>query len=642
MSEFHFLRPWWFLALLPVAWLLIALWRRRASGTTWGELIDAQLLSHLWLEPPGRVARLPLWLLGSGWLLTVLALAGPVWERQPEPVWQTQASRILILDLSPSMDLADLPPSRLERARFKITDILARSREGRSGLVVFAAEPHTVTPLTDDDETIANLLSALSTEIMPVAGDAGAPALRLAGALLARTGVQQGELLLLTDGLADPGAALAAARQLRAQGHRLSVLGVGTLQGAPMPKAGGGFAGMARLPIDSLRELARAGGGAYSGLRVDDRDLTRVLREPRQSAPFAQTDDSGVERWIERGAWLLPMLLLLAAAGFRRGWLAGLLVILVLPPPLHAFEWRDFWLRKDQQAAQALQQGQPAVAAERFEDPAWRATALYQAGEYAQAAEAFAAAPGTDAIYNRGNALARAGHLQEAAEAYRQALGQDPAHADARANLELVEQLLQQQSQAQSSSQGDPTDQQASSEQPSQPAADGGQDQPQQDGEEQQARQAEGQRQGEQEQSTESSEPQTAAQTATDSGQDEQQAGQTPQPQDQAGESFTAQAPQPDQDEAGQAQASEQAEEDTREAARQDVLQQTPGRTQEAAAEPPSEAPLPAVIPAEQSEPIDEKDLALQQWLRQIPEDPAGLLRRKFMVEHLERMRKAE
>ncbi len=181
MSEFHFLRPWWFLALLPVIGLLVALWRSRAGGSAWRAVLDPQLLERLWLEPPGRVSRLPLWLLGLGWLLAVLALAGPVWERQPEPVWQTQSSRILILDLSTSMNAADLAPSRLERARFKILDILARSREGRTGLVVFAGEPHTVAPLTDDGDTIVNLLSALSTEIVPVPGDAGAPALQLAG-----------------------------------------------------------------------------------------------------------------------------------------------------------------------------------------------------------------------------------------------------------------------------------------------------------------------------------------------------------------------------------------------------------------------------------------------------------------------------
>ena len=317
MSELHFLRPWWFFALLPMLLILIGHWRRRSGGSAWRAVLDQALLERLWLEPPGRISRLPLWLLALGWLLCVLALAGPVWERQPEPVWQTQSSRMLILDLSPSMDAADLAPSRLERARFKIQDILNRSREGRIGLVVFAGEPHIVTPLTDDGETIANLLSALSTEIVPAAGDAGAPALQLAADLLDQAGVSRGDLLLLTDGLADPAAALSMTRELRERGHRLSVLGVGTLQGAPVPQADGGFAEMARLPVETLQELARSGGGRFSLLSADDRDLSRVLLEPHRSADVQELADRGVERWIERGAGLLPLILWWAASGFN-------------------------------------------------------------------------------------------------------------------------------------------------------------------------------------------------------------------------------------------------------------------------------------------------------------------------------------
>ena len=190
MSEFHFLRPWWFLALLPVLLLLIGAWRGRSRGTVWRAVCDQALLDRLWLEPPGKVSRLPWLLAGLGWLLAVVALAGPAWERQPEPVWRSQAARVLVLDLSASMNAADPAPSRLERARFKIRDMLARADEGRIGLVVVAGEPHTVAPLTDDVDTVANLRDALATDIVPAAGDAAAPALALARALLEQAGVE--------------------------------------------------------------------------------------------------------------------------------------------------------------------------------------------------------------------------------------------------------------------------------------------------------------------------------------------------------------------------------------------------------------------------------------------------------------------
>ncbi len=619
MSEFHFLRPWWFLALIPALLILAVLLRSRAEGSAWQAVFDRQLLERLWLEPPGALSRLPLLLLGLGWLLAILALVGPVWERQPEPVWRSQASRILILDLSASMDAADLAPTRLERARFKIMDILAKTRDGRTGLVVFAGEPHIVTPLTEDGDTIANLLSALSTDIVPAAGDAGAPALQMAGDLLEQAGVAHGDLLLLSDGLSDPAAALGVVRNLRDRGHRLSVLGVGTAQGAPIPRSDGGFAGMARLPAAPLKELARAGGGVFSLLTADDRDLGSVLLEPHRSTPLQEVQDSGVERWIEQGAWLLPLLLLLGAAGFRRGWLAGILAIVVMPPPAQAFEWRDLWLRPDQQAASALDQGQPEVAAHRFVDPAWRGMALYQAGDYSGAAQAFADSKGVEAGYNRGNALARAGQLDEAAEAYREVLEQAPEHADAKANLALVEKLQQQQPQQQ-------------------------QDQPRGSQEEDAAQQQQTQQQ-QQSQSGEDKEQQAGGDPGDQSsGEDGEEEGPAEIEKEQGwadagGEPVEEPAQQTDPGTGSEEQTMRpgQEQEDSMESARRDVADQArpQGRSNE------EERP-PEGLASKDGEPPSEADVALDQWLRQIPEDPAGLLRRKFMLEHLRRQQERE
>jgi len=306
MEAFHFLRPLWFLALIPALWLLIVLWRRQRSGSAWQTVFDQQLLSRLWLESPGKSSRLPLLLLATGWLLAIVILAGPVWERQPEPIWHAQLSRVLILDLSQSMDARDLTPSRLERARFKIMDILDRSREGRTGLVVFAGEPHIVTPLTEDNDTIKNLMTALSTDIMPAPGNFAAPALQMAGELLNLKGVLRGELLLITDGIDDPAATLAQARQLREQGHALSVLGVGTeLGGAIMNN---GVAEVIRFDAGPLQELARAGGGMFSTLTADDADLNRLLPEITASGEFDSVESSvgGIERWAAAGCWVLP------------------------------------------------------------------------------------------------------------------------------------------------------------------------------------------------------------------------------------------------------------------------------------------------------------------------------------------------
>ncbi|MCP5276429.1 MAG: VWA domain-containing protein [Burkholderiales bacterium] len=587
MSEFHFLRPLWFLALIPAVWLLVTLWRKQSAGAAWQAVFDQSLLSGLWLESPGRSARLPFVLLAVGWLLTIFILAGPVWERQPEPVWQSQMSRVVILDLSATMDARDLTPSRLERARFKIMDILERSREGRTGLVVFAGEPHIVTPLTEDNDTIKNLIAALSTDIMPAKGDFAAPALQMAGDLLDLKGIRHGEVLLITDGIEDPAAALAKARKLRERGYSLSVLGVGTeLGGAIMHD---GITEVIRFNAAPLQELARAGGGAYSQLTTDDRDLRRLLPEISASGDFGQMESGagGIERWVEYGVWVLPLVVLLAAVSFRRGWLLAFSVLLISPPPAYAFGWQDLWLRADQRAQKHLQQGDPQTAAQQFRDPNWRGMALYEAGDYDAAAQAFAESNDLDARYNQGNALARAGDLQQAVDAYRDVLKQNPAHDDAKANLELLEKLLQDQQQdGESQSQDDEGDQEEK-----------GEDGKESDDDRKEENGSEG---------------------------DSEQNDMT-QPEDQAQNDKSDKNDESDEQHAEDSQAEPQ----PNDAQHDEQLDEQ------------QDARLNAPTPEDASEMHDtlpsEEDIALEQWLRQIPEDPSGLLRRKFMLEHVQR-----
>ena len=591
MEAFHFLRPLWFLALIPALWLLIVLWRRQRSGSAWHAVFDQQLLSRLWLESPGKSSRLPLLLLATGWLLAIVILAGPVWERQPEPVWHAQLSRVLILDLSQSMDARDLTPSRLERARFKIMDILDRSREGRTGLVVFAGEPHIVTPLTEDNDTIKNLMTALSTDIMPAQGNFAAPALQMAGELLSLKGILRGELLLITDGIDDPAATLEQARQLREQGHALSVLGVGTeLGGAIMNN---GVAEVIRFDAEPLQELARAGGGAFSTLTADDADLNRLIPEITASGDFDPMESSagGVERWVEHGVWLIPIIAVLAAFAFRRGWLLGFAVLFITPPPAYAFGWKDLWLRADQQAQRQLQQGDAQTAAQQFRDADWRGMALYEAGDYEAAAQAFAESNDIESRYNRGNALARVGELQQAIDTYRDVLQQNPGHEDAKANLELLEKLFQDQQQQRQQQQGDDS---------SQSDDDGEQSQENQDNDNGNGNDAE--------ENTEQQPDLKEPEDGKDSDQDENQNDEQ--------QNETVQSEQDDHQQDGQ-------EEQDQESGIQ---------------QPESQQPLmPEDSVMEDDQLPSEEDIALEQWLRQIPEDPSGLLRRKFMLEHMQR-----
>ena len=184
-DSFHFLQPHWFFLLIPLAVILLFfMMSETGARDPWTKVIDKDLMPWLRVKSSGRGSRLPIWLLTAGWIITVIALANPVWEKLPQPVFQTDHARVIVLDLSLSMNSTDLKPSRIERARFKVSDILARQQEGVVGLVVFAGDAFVVSPLTRDGETISSMLQALKPDIMPIQGSRADLGLLKAGELL--------------------------------------------------------------------------------------------------------------------------------------------------------------------------------------------------------------------------------------------------------------------------------------------------------------------------------------------------------------------------------------------------------------------------------------------------------------------------
>ncbi len=317
MQDVHFLRPAWLLA-LPLLWGLV-LWlaRRRGRDGNWASLIDPELLPALRLDGGGQPGRSPWPWLALAWTLAALALAGPSWQRAPAPAYRGNAAWVLVLDLSPSMSATDLPPNRVTRARYALDDLLNAAHDARVGLVVFGDEAYTVTPLTDDVATVRALLPPLAPDIMPVAGDNLAPALERAGTLLENGGGKSGQVVVLTDGFADPAAAFEAAGKLRSRGVVVSVVGIGAQGGGV--RAGPSNPGP--LDVDRLRQLAASGGGRY----VDLAALPALIGDLQARAGHAGMarvkQDIRVAHWLDGGIWLLPFLLLLAAVLARRGWL---------------------------------------------------------------------------------------------------------------------------------------------------------------------------------------------------------------------------------------------------------------------------------------------------------------------------------
>jgi Ca-activated chloride channel family protein len=690
LADFHFLTPAWFLALLPLGLLLSVLSRRGGATGAWRRVVDERLLAALTVGADGSVRRWPLVLLGVGWLGAVLALADPTFERMQVPAVRDAAARVVALDLSRSMLAEDLVPTRVERARFKVEDILRRSADGQVGLVAFAGDAFSVVPLTDDAETVRGMLPALSPDVMPAQGSRSDLAIIEALKLLRQAGAQQGEVVLLTD---DPGGARArsAAAELRRAGFRLGVIGVGTPDGAPVPgvRTSRG-AVIARLEEGALRSLARHGGGDYARITVDDADLRQVLDEGLRGGVRADDDPREVEVWKELGPWLALALVPFAALGFRRGWLLmpamlALNLVAGIPAPLMAAEaadaaaagqtdaadgglarhWRDLWQRRDQQAAGALADGDYQRAVELAEDPARAGAARYRLGDFEAAADAFAERDGAGDHYNRGNALARAGALEDALSAYDEALARDPAMDDARHNRAQVEEALrrrqqqQEQQQQQQSEQGtgDQDEGQSGQQSGGQQSADqqsndadggdeqatgdpggeqsgAGQDQPSGgDGEQADpSQQADTEPEhGAGDPADQSDQQEVAADGARD-GQDADTAATPDAGAGAGGDDETGQDGESAQATAARQAREEQAAADYRDAAAAadagpdgDADGRGAGTADQTDSEAADAEPAPADL---------ERRQAADQWLRRIPDDPAGLLRRKFMYQY--------
>lgn len=601
LADFHFIRPYWLLALIPWFGIVVMTARHKLQQGNWSKVCDEALLPFILQQKAVNRSRLLLTTGALAGLLAICALSGPAWERLPVPVFRNDSALVIALDLSRSMNTADVKPTRLIRARYKIADILKQRKDGQTALLVYAGDAFTVTPLTNDTDTIVSQLSALTTDIMPSQGSDTSTALKRAVELLKQAGLQQGHILLITDGV-DFDSAEAAVKSLGA--YKLSILGVGTAAGAPIRAAEGGFVKdrqgnivVPKLDADELTRLAERGHGIYQTINANDRDITALAAyfESQVREKSGEQSDLQLQQWVEKGPWLLLLVMPLAALGFRKGLLSvALLFLLPFPKPSYAMEWRDLWQTQDQQAQKAYQTQQFEQAGGQFQDPEWKAAAQYRAGHFDQVLETLKDIETADSFYNQGNALAQSGQLAEAAKAYEKALALDSEYEDARYNKEIVEKELEKQKQEQSQQPGD--------------------DQKNSDHDSEQDKQGD---------SPEKSGEQPPSDQQNESGQQQQDDDHPSESQNRQENTGQQDAAEPDVQQTQE----EQAQEKQEQAGDQDDKQE-------------KELSRAAQADADQSQ--DETQQANEQWLKRIPDDPAGLLRRKFLYQYGQRGRQSD
>ena len=484
IDNFHFLRPLWLLALIPVLLFFFAMWRVNSVVTAWDKAIDKNLLPYLLDRSKNASQRTPLILLFAAWALSIFALAGPVWEQLPQPVQKKEDALVIVFDLSLSMFAPDHSPNRLDLAKRKLRDILALREEGQTALIVYAGDAHTVTPLTDDVVTIEALVPSLSPNIMPLFGSKPVEAIELAIGLLDGADASRGKVLLMTDGISGFDEELLITEQFAGNDYELLIMGIGTEEGAPIRTNDGEFltdeAGALIIPTlnkNVLQSLANRVSGRYHDIQLADSDLAYLLSDIELLDGEQMSDvEEEFDIWYELGPWLLLVVLPIAALSFRRGWLFSLVLItgsgMMLPSQqAQALEWKDLWKTKDQQAAEAFASEEHTTAALLFEETGWQGAANYKAANYEAAIASFSAIDTVDGHYNRGNALALSGNYAESIAAYDMALSLELGHPDALQNKEIVEQLLEQE-EAENGENQEGEDQESESEQNSENESD--------------------------------------------------------------------------------------------------------------------------------------------------------------------------
>lgn len=565
MTNFHFLRPWWLLLLLlPLIGFARSL-KGQGLQSSWQKIVDARLLDFLLVRGSSAQRQRLSLIAFMGFVTAIIAAAGPSWQKVELPALEAKNPAMIVLSLSSDMKAADLTPSRLERAKYKIKDLLGMLGGAQAGLEVYSGEPFVISPLTDDTKVLANLLPAIDYNIMPLNGDRLDRAIELAAERLRGAQYQQGEIIVFAPDVGQKfELALDAARKAKALGYTVNIIGT------------------AADTSEKLAMVAQAGGGTYTVLQHNDADILPLAEKIVSKQTDLAEGRNWQSVWLDYGWYLLAVPLLCCLYFFRRGILIVVLACLFGSPAQ-----AGFFFNANQEGFKAFNNQDYVAAAQSFEAPEWKGASYYRLGEYDKAYAEYAKGRGETALYNQGNALAKGGKIKEAIAKYEEVLKLNPQHEDAKFNLEYLKKQQEQQQNQQQQQQNQP--------------------QPQNQGQDDQ---------NNQEQQSPSPSDRQNDELQPQKNEDEQQNGK-------ADNDSAEQREQDNQDEQT-AEANEQSPQELDASSEQEQAEQQGGAVQQQG--------------EEDDEEYDEKVQARAQQLREIPEDPGGLLR-AFIAQEYRRNR---
>ncbi|MFT5571585.1 MAG: Ca-activated chloride channel family protein [Cryomorphaceae bacterium] len=465
-SSFHFLRPWWLVLLLPtIAAAMLAL-RKSQDRLRWEGVIADHLILALTVKQDGQHWVNPINVGLFTLVLCVFLMAGPSWERQSSPFVQDQSVLVIALDLSNTMNQIDVQPSRLERAKQKISDLLELRGNAKTGLIAYAGSAHQIIPLSNDPDIIRQFLAAVDTKMMPAKGKFPEKVIGLVNQMLSDAPVP-GTLLLIGDGIS-PKTGNEFGNYFDNVDYQLLVLGMGLTELDTDRQLDQKFGG-AHLPLqrNALKTLAEVANGYYQENTVDKTDVQRINRLIDYHLSAVEDSD---RPWLDSGYYLLFPLGLVFLLWFRRGWTLNFCLVVFLmqapgfssPTYAQSSEFSNssasqltataqqriadgflrLWLTPDQLGRYYFERGKYAQAAISFVDLEWQGMSYYHAENFAAAAELLRQIDSPQGRFNLANALAQGQNYVMSARVYSEVLREDPNHSAAFNNLEFIQELI--------------------------------------------------------------------------------------------------------------------------------------------------------------------------------------------------------
>ncbi len=319
-----------FLLLVPPALALLALYGVTKKKAILKSFADEGMWPEILLGRSEVRARLKIGLFLAATLLFALCLLGPRWGFHWEEVKRRGVDIVIALDTSQSMLSEDVQPSRLERAKREVYDLIDMLRDDRIGLVVFSGGAFLQCPLTLDYGACMMFLDYVDTTVVPQQGTNLAGAIRKSVDAFDDLERSSKAIILISDGGNLKGDPLTAAKEAKKRGIRIYTIGIGREdEESPIPLPGGGlkYDGgkmvTTRLEDKALKEIALATGGAYVRSVTGDLDLEKIYYEDiHKNLEKRQLETTRRKRWEERFQWplLLAAFLLFAEAliGERR------------------------------------------------------------------------------------------------------------------------------------------------------------------------------------------------------------------------------------------------------------------------------------------------------------------------------------